>query len=31
MDQVEVDEVGAPVVGEWHIKAFGAGEATQRR
>lgn len=31
MEEVKVDEVGAPVENEWFLKAFGVGEATSRR
>lgn len=31
MDEVEVDNVGAPVASEWFLKAFGSGEGTKRR
>lgn len=31
MEEVEIDDVGAPAAGDWFLRAFGKGEATQRR
>lgn len=30
-EQVELDDVGAPVASEWSLRAFGKGSATERR
>ena len=31
MEEMGLDDVGAPMESDWFLKAFGVGEATKRR